>query len=84
VVSIARYTIVAHLLLPWILWGLALWHHQAPVALFMFLHVAFPVLLVATYRHWKGQGVDVILLIIINHVATLVSGALAGWVASAL
>lgn len=80
--QVARVTIPLHFALPWILWGLAWVGPSAPVMLFMALHVLFPVLAVVTYRYWKGQGFDLLLLIVVNHVVTLISGALAGLVAS--
>jgi len=80
---VARYTIPFHLLLPWILWGLAALDQEAPIWLFLALHLVFPVLLIASYRYWRGQGLDVVLLVVVNHAATFVSGALAAWLAAA-
>lgn len=79
---VARYTIPIHLVLPWALWGLAVLHPAAPVWFFLSVHVLFPVVLVVTYRYWRGQGAELALLVGVNHVATLLSGAVASWVAS--
>jgi hypothetical protein len=74
--AVARITIPVHLLLPWLLWGLATAFPQAPVVFFVGVHVLFPVVLVGTYPLWRGQGIEVALLIGMNHGATLASAAL--------
>lgn len=79
---VARVSIPIHFALPWILWALSVFGSEAPVLLFMALHVLFPVVAVATYRYWRGQGFDLLLLIAVNHAVTFVSGAVAGLVSS--
>lgn len=77
---LARYTIPFHLLLPWLLWGLSFIGPQVPFALFVAFHVLFPVVLVVTFRWWKNEIVELLMLVVINHLATFVSGAIAAWV----
>lgn len=81
---LARYTIPFHLLLPWVLWALSFISGQAPFALFVAFHALFPVVLVITFRWWKNEIIELVMLVAINHLATFVSGALAAWVASAV
>ncbi len=80
---VARLSVPAHLALPWLLWALARVDPAAPVWLWAALHVLFPPILLATYRWWRGQGLEVALLIAINHAATFASGALVAVVAAA-
>ena len=80
---VARWSIPLHLALPWLLWALGTLDPAAPVWVWAAVHVLFPVVLVGTYRLWRGQGLEVGLLIAINHGATFVSGALAAVVAAA-
>jgi hypothetical protein len=70
-----------HAALPWVLWGLAHFDDAAPLVLFAALHLAFPVVLVATFRWWRGQGGDIALLVVANHITTFASGGIASWVA---
>ncbi len=82
VAALGRYTIPVHLLLPWVLWGLTVIDPAAPMWFFVAVHGLFPVAVVATYPWWRGQGMDLALLVAVNHAATFLSGAVAGWVAS--
>ena len=81
---LARYTIPFHLLLPWLLWALSLISDQLPFAVFVAFHALFPVVLVITFRWWKNEILELVMLLVVNHLATFVSGALAAWVASAV
>ena len=82
--SLARYSIPIHALLPWILWGLSRLGTEVPVALFMAFHLVFPEVAVASYRYWRGQGIELLVLLAVNHAVTFVSAALAGGLASLL
>lgn len=79
---VARISIPLHFALPWILWAMSWLGPGAPVMLFVAFHVLFPVVAVVTYRYWRGQGIDLLMLVVVNHAVTFISGGLAGLIAS--
>lgn len=74
---VAGISLPVHALLPWALWGLAWIDPSISFAVFIALHALFPILLLLSYRWWRGQGTDVALLVLFNHLATFASGAIA-------
>ena len=79
--QVARISLPVHALLPWLLWGLASIDTSISFAIFVALHAIFPLLLLLSYRWWRGQGVDLALLVLFNHLVTFASGAIASGVA---
>ena len=79
--ALAKVTIPLHIILPWALYALALIDPAIPAWVFLGIHAGFPVLALVTYPLWRGQGVDLIILLMLNHLATFLSagaGALFG------
>ena len=81
---VARISLPVHALLPWVLWGLAWIDPSISFAIFIALHALFPILLLLSYRWWRGQGTDLALLVTFNHLATFASGAIASGLAQGL
>ena len=73
--AVAKVTVPLHIALPWGLYALALIDPAIPAWIFLGIHLGFPVLLLASYPLWRGQGVDVCILIGFNHLATFLSAA---------
>jgi hypothetical protein len=85
VLSLAKYTIPVHALLPlpilaaptgsldgWLSFGL------------LAIHLGFPMLLGLTYPLWRGQGIALAMLLVFNHLTTFASGIAFVFAASAL
>ncbi len=73
-----RWTIPIHALLPVLIAvavsaserraeGLITW-------LWVFVHVAFPIVLAASYPWWRGRGDELALVVVINHAVTFAVG----------
>ncbi|MCB9700840.1 MAG: hypothetical protein H6711_02985 [Myxococcales bacterium] len=76
VLSLARYTIPIHALLPLLIWALGrAWEGTTTITLVV-VHVAFPLVLGLTYPLWRGQGGDLIALLVANHIVTFGVGFL--------
>ncbi len=77
---LARFTVSTHALLPFVIWQIG---HSSEAAAFWFvlgLHVFFLVVILATVRWWRGYGEQLGMLIVLDHLATFVAGALlASW-----
>ena len=71
---LARYTLPVHIALaPAGLW-LSKIHPAIIDDIWLFLHLAFPVVLILYRRRWRGLGEELTVLIVLNHVATLFAG----------
>ncbi len=75
VLSLAKYTIPFHALLPLPILALSTSGHDGWLtAFFMLIHLGFPVALGVTYPLWKGQGAELVILLVINHLVTFAAG----------
>ncbi|MCA9658952.1 MAG: hypothetical protein KC486_11460 [Myxococcales bacterium] len=70
VMGLLRYTAPFHALLPVIIAGVGREREVAITIAIVVLHVLFPVVLALTYPLWRGQGGDVVALLVINHIVT--------------
>lgn len=75
ILSLARYTLPVHLLLPAGLWVVAQLDITWAGVVLLALHLLFPLLLAVTWRWWWGQGPSVLILVILNHLASLLGAA---------
>jgi hypothetical protein len=74
ILRLARWTVPIHVLLPCLFAALHR-HTGVLVGLFLGFHLAFPVLLVATWSRWRGHGEEVAFLVVVNHVVTFTTFA---------
>lgn len=72
----ARYTVPAHLALPPLLWLLSVIDLGVAWGLLAVIHLVFPVVLLATWRWWRGHGDALVGLLLVNHAASFASGGL--------
>jgi hypothetical protein len=70
VMGLLRYTAPAHALLPVLIAGLGREREVVITVAIVALHLLFPVLLALSYPLWRGQGGDVVALLVINHIVT--------------
>lgn len=81
VLGLAKYTIPLHVGLPFLIWWAGKDGEFLTGIVWMLIHVFFPVVLVASYPWWRGQGIEMAVLIVINHVVTFIVGiGLVYWV----
>ncbi len=75
----ARWTVPLHLVLPVGLWWLIRNDPIVAASVFAGVNVGVPVLLLITVRWWWGRVVDLVLLLLINHLATFSVLAFLPW-----
>ncbi len=73
---LARYTIPVHALIP-VLIGVS-WEGREELvgSIVLSVHVAFPVLLIATFQFWRSQIIELVALVAVNHLVTFISTTL--------
>ena len=69
-----RITVPVHAAIPVVIAALGQGHDLLHMALFLAVHLGFPVLLALTYPRWEGQGAEVVALVVVNHVVTFAVG----------
>lgn len=74
VLGLLRWTIPLHALLPLAFAGLRALGDGWLMAFLLVLHLGFPLVLVATYSRWRGQGLQMVGLVAVNHVVTFMVG----------
>ena len=74
VLGLAKYTVPLHVALPFLIWWAGKDGEFLTGIVWMAIHVLFPFVLVATYPWWRGQGIEMAVLVVINHVVTFVVG----------
>lgn len=68
VLRLLPYTALVHALLPVLIWALAGGgYHMTVQGLLWVVHLGFPVVLVASYPYWEGQGTEMVALVGLNH-----------------
>ncbi|MBK8240518.1 MAG: hypothetical protein IPK74_33765 [Deltaproteobacteria bacterium] len=75
VLGLWRWTVPVHALLPLVIW--LLHHFELEWALqlgFFAIHFGFPVLLAISYPLWEGQGVELVGLLVLDHLVTFAVG----------
>lgn len=78
ILRLARFTVPIHLLLPALLWeSTQRWPNTLTQQLLV-IHALGAVLIAASYRLWRGRGEELAVLILIDHLATGLGGALLG------
>lgn len=77
VLDLARYSLPAHAILPFVIWLLAEADQQTALQVgFYVIHFGFPAVLLVTYPWWEGQGAAVVGLVVANHAVTFLVGTL--------
>jgi hypothetical protein len=72
--GLAKYCVAVHAGLPFVIWWAGAIDPMVTTWAWVGAHVLFPVFLLFTYPYWKGQGVEVAVLIVLNHAVTFVVG----------
>lgn len=74
VLPLARYTLPIHALLPLIIAGLGREREVSITIAIVVIHLVVPFVLALTYPLWRGQGGDVVVLLVLNHIVTFAVG----------
>ncbi|MFO0633721.1 MAG: hypothetical protein U0168_12795 [Nannocystaceae bacterium] len=75
VLGLWRWTVPLHALLPLAIWGCSRAELVGVLQVgFFVIHFGFPVVLAASYPLWEGQGVELVGLLIANHLVTFAVG----------
>jgi len=74
VLSLARYTLPLHALLPVLIATLGREREVSITIVIIVIHLVVPLLLALTYPLWRGQGGDLVLLLLLNHIVTFAVG----------
>lgn len=74
VLGLAKYTVPLHVALPFLIWWAGKDGEFLTGIVWMMIHVVFPFVLAVTYPWWRGQGIEMAALIVINHVVTFITG----------
>ena len=73
VLDLAPYTVVLHALIPVAIALTWKGHEELIPSIIVGVHVVFPVVLVVTFRYWRSQILELIGLVIANHLITFIS-----------
>ncbi|MEZ4383478.1 MAG: hypothetical protein R3A79_19265 [Nannocystaceae bacterium] len=74
VLGLLRFTAPFHAAIPVIIAALGRPHEVAITVAIVALHLVFPIALAVTYPLWRGQGGDVVALLVANHIVTFAVG----------
>ncbi len=74
VLALWKYTVPLHAGFPLLIWWVGRSHEGAISLVWLGIHVLFPFALVLSWPWWRGQGVDMAILIVANHLVTFAVG----------
>jgi hypothetical protein len=74
VLPLWKYTVPVHAALPFLIWWMGHAQEGALSLLWLGIHAIFPFALVLSWPWWRGQGVDMAILVVANHLVTFAVG----------
>lgn len=76
VLRLVRFTVPLHALLPFVIWQIGRVSQPGAIWFVLALHAFFLIVILAGFPWWRGQGPQLALVIILDHLTTFVVGGL--------